>query len=195
MSEADFPACLLNWRRMNGMRQTELASLLGVSQGTVSRWESGRDLPTVARMRDISEFLANRRGKDPFALDIAFLRMQADCRALFDFDGARLLAVSRGLEAVWPDFANLVGTRMRPHLVGESAAIYCDRRLSGRLKSGEVGIVSGTSIRHVDLTDDRALRHHWNLAFRRYAGRTVGEMVYQPCEETRRLGIERVVSV
>lgn len=45
-----------------GMNQAELASLAGVSQGTVSRWEQGKLSPSFEEMRRIREE-AKRRGK------------------------------------------------------------------------------------------------------------------------------------
>lgn len=194
MDEQAFPDFLRRWRRSNAMRQSDLAKLLGISQGTVSRWEAGRDLPLVTRMRDVVDFLAKHHGREPFALDRSFVTMQADVRALFDYDGARLIAVSRGLDQLWPSFSGLVGTRMQPHLIGESSALYDDGRLARRIAAGEVGIVRGVSERHVQLTDDPPMRHRWIIAFRRYAGRTLGEMVYQPCDPRQRRGIERVIT-
>lgn len=195
VKHSDFSRFLVAWRRDNGSRQSDLAKLLGKSQAAISRWETGIDLPAVRQMAEIQEFLVNRKGRDPFALDIAFVRMQKDCRALFELDGAELLAVSKGFEAVWPEFGQFIGMRLKPHMNAESAAIYVDRRLSGRILSGEVDIVSGVSQRHVDLSSDAPFKHQWILAFRRFAGRTVGEMVYQPCDERKRPGIERVVSL
>lgn len=195
MLEDEFSRFLIAWRRENGCRQSDLAKLLGKSQAAISRWETGIDLPAIRQIADIRDFLANRKGRDPFALDVAFVRMQADCRALFDLDGAELMAVSKGFESVWPDFGQFIGTRLKPHMNAESAAIYVDRRLSTRIRSGEVSIVSGVSQRHVELSSDAPFKHQWILAFRRFAGRTVGEMVYQPCDERRRFGIERVITL
>ncbi|WP_421695651.1 helix-turn-helix domain-containing protein [Aestuariivirga sp.] len=195
MHSDDFTKFLIAWRRNNGLRQSDLAKLLGRSQAAISRWEAGIDLPAVRQMCDVQDFLVNRKGRDPFALDVAFVKMQSDCRALFELDGAELLAVSEGFKSVWPDFGQFIGMRVKPHMIGESASIYLERRLSGRIRSGEIGIVSGISERHVDLSNDAPFKHRWILAFRRFAGRTVGEMVYQPCDEGKRLGIERVIAL
>jgi DNA-binding XRE family transcriptional regulator len=42
-----FPALLRRWREKNGYSQQQAASVLGVSQGSVGQWESGRRSPTL----------------------------------------------------------------------------------------------------------------------------------------------------
>ena len=46
MSEAGFAERLKRYRREKGMTQQELADELGVSNKTISRWESGGGTPT-----------------------------------------------------------------------------------------------------------------------------------------------------
>lgn len=46
---------LIRKKRMEkGMTQLELADLLGVTQGAVMKWETGRCLPSLERMIQIS---------------------------------------------------------------------------------------------------------------------------------------------
>ncbi len=49
-------------RRLNGIKQAHLAELLGVSQGTVSRWESGAHEPDPSARAKIARLLAARTG-------------------------------------------------------------------------------------------------------------------------------------
>jgi transcriptional regulator with XRE-family HTH domain len=44
-------------RKEKGMSQKELADALGVTQGTVSAWESGRWDPTVENLRAVAKVL------------------------------------------------------------------------------------------------------------------------------------------
>lgn len=37
-------------RKKNGMTQSDLASMVGVQQNTVSQWESGKRNPTIQRL-------------------------------------------------------------------------------------------------------------------------------------------------
>lgn len=41
-------------REANGIRQSELASCLGVSQNTVSQWETGARIPRVDMLKKIA---------------------------------------------------------------------------------------------------------------------------------------------
>ena len=49
-------------RLERGLRQSELASLLGVTESTVWNWEDGRSAPPPHACREVIEFL----GYDPF---------------------------------------------------------------------------------------------------------------------------------
>ena len=44
-------------RKEKGLSQKELADALGVTQGTVSAWESGRWDPTVENLRAVAKVL------------------------------------------------------------------------------------------------------------------------------------------
>ena len=44
-------------REQKGINQTQLAAMLGVSQGSVSAWETGRWEPSIDALRKIAMFL------------------------------------------------------------------------------------------------------------------------------------------
>ncbi len=44
-------------RKEKGLKQSELAELLGVTSKTVSRWETGKYMPDLSLFVDISEIL------------------------------------------------------------------------------------------------------------------------------------------
>lgn len=189
-----FSKFLRSWRQTNSLRQIDVSELLGISQGTLSKWERGQDLPSVRRVQDIVDFISNRQGRDPFAVDRTFIAMQADIRALFEYEGARLISVSAGMRKQWPVFSTLVGKEMQQHLVGETRLIYEDVKLAQKIKAREVSIIVGVSYRHVDIPVDEPIKHRWILAFRSYAGRLLGEVVYYPCEPEARQRIEKILT-
>lgn len=195
MKGSDFSLMLTSWRHERGLRQSDMADVIGVSQGTISRWEAGTEVPPPHRLREITMFLREQRSRDPFVVDKTFVSLQTDVRALFDHNEARLLAVSEGLRKLWPSFATLIGVEMRRHLVGESRLIYDDARLAARIKMRDVGIIIGISDRHVELSPDDAVRHRWILAFRHYPGHTLAEMLYEACDPGLPPGIQRIISV
>lgn len=193
MNLKKFPQFLRTWRQTNSLRQVDVSELLGISQGTLSKWERGQDLPSVRRVQDIVDFISNRQGRDPFAVDRAFIAMQTDIRALFEYEGARLISVSAGMRQQWPVFSTLIGKEMRQHLVGETRLVYEDQELARKIRAREVSIIVGVSYRHVDIPVDEPIKHRWILAFRSYAGRLLGEVVYHPCEPEARQRIERIL--
>lgn len=48
---------LKDWRRAHFMSQKDLATKLGVTWGTVQRWEAGKGLPFPAKQRLLMEVL------------------------------------------------------------------------------------------------------------------------------------------
>ena len=65
MTEQEFAARLKRYRRERGLTQQALAEILGVSNSSVSRWESGSypDVPTLAA-------LARVLGVDPGRVNV-----------------------------------------------------------------------------------------------------------------------------
>ncbi|MGJ3262397.1 MAG: helix-turn-helix transcriptional regulator [Salinarimonas sp.] len=54
------PGALRRARQLRGMKQSHLAELVGVRQGTVSKWESGLALPSPAQARRLATLFAAR---------------------------------------------------------------------------------------------------------------------------------------
>lgn len=48
---------LRQYRQHNGINQAALAAMLGVDQTTISRWERGRDVPSLKALREIRDLL------------------------------------------------------------------------------------------------------------------------------------------
>ena len=92
---------LRRYRRLNGVKQGCLAELLGVSQGTVSRWESGAHEPDPAHRERIAGVIAARTGSDG---DAALRRLVATSPLAIHLvcDAThRLLAASAARAASW----------------------------------------------------------------------------------------------
>ncbi|WP_231420701.1 helix-turn-helix domain-containing protein [Sphingomonas sp. Leaf205] len=62
----DLPAgrALHRFRRLNSIKQGHIAELLNVSQGTVSRWESGAHEPEIHHRERIFAMIAARANND-----------------------------------------------------------------------------------------------------------------------------------
>lgn len=93
---------LRRFRRTNGMKQEHLAELLNVSQGTVSRWESGAHEPEIAQRHRILDIVAAHADNDS---DLAIRRLveQSSAAVHLVCDAShKLLAASPSRQASWP---------------------------------------------------------------------------------------------
>jgi transcriptional regulator with XRE-family HTH domain len=175
-----FGTRLKTWRRLNNLKQAALAQMLGVSQPAIARWEAGLDTPNPDRLKRLLHIM-DGSARDELALERLFIRRQAAMRALFDYDGLRMLELSEGFRRIWPDFSNLLDRPMVDHIVGEAQSLVGDRELHQFIVDGSLGLISGVSDRHTDHDLDHALRHRWHACFRRYGSRTLVDIVYEPC--------------
>jgi transcriptional regulator with XRE-family HTH domain len=193
MSEGDarFALRLRSWRRLNGIKQFALAEMLGVSQAAVSYWETGRDKPSPDLMKRITELISGSE-LDEIRLERVFTERQPGIMALYDLDGVRLLAASRGYRALWPGMSLLQGTSLERHLVNESGELLANAALRRDINSGKLALVSGVSDRHTDIIVDTAVRHEWNTRVRRFGPKTLLSISYDPCGETVPVGITEV---
>jgi transcriptional regulator with XRE-family HTH domain len=107
---------LRRFRRLQSIKQSHMAELLGVSQGSVSRWESGQHIPDDAALQRIEALIAARadsRGDAALKRLILSspLRIHLVCDATH-----RLLAVSPGRAAAWrADIGAHLGTSLWRH--------------------------------------------------------------------------------
>jgi transcriptional regulator with XRE-family HTH domain len=187
-----FAARLRTWRRINGIKQAALAEMLGVSQTAVSIWENGHDLPSAERIGRLEALMANT-ARDELAVERLFVERQGGIRALFDVDGARLLAVSRGFHALWPATAELTGSFFIEYLVNEARRLASDPKYTQAILSGELVLASGHSERMTNLDTDQVIPHRWHMCFRRYGARTVADVVYEPSDAAQGSGIDDLV--
>ena len=122
---------LRRFRLLNGLKQSHLAELLQVSQGVVSRWESGSHAPQPAHRAAIAGMIAAHTGDDADAalkrlVSTSSLPVHLVCDATH-----RLLAVSPARAALWKaDTAALIGTSLWPFASAEIVA--SERELAAR---------------------------------------------------------------
>lgn len=56
ITEEQIPGILKEYRKKKGLTQRELANIIGVSYTTISMWESGAQIPKVARFEAIARY-------------------------------------------------------------------------------------------------------------------------------------------
>lgn len=192
MSEFSIGQKLRIWRRANGIKQDAMAAALGVSQATVSRWESGRDVPSIEISRRITDLVATRV-RDELAIESRFVERLSSIQAIFEIDGIRLQAASAGCTHAWPRFSRLVGRSFEARMVGESRIILDDAAFRRDVIAGDVAMVVGVSQRHLDLETDPPLRHRWVARFWFHGHRVFTTLAYELCDAAIPTGIEQIL--
>jgi transcriptional regulator with XRE-family HTH domain len=123
VSELPIGLALRRFRRLNMVKQSAVAERLGVSQGCVSRWESGVHRPDLAQRERIVRLIAASPGNDR---DSALKRLvEGSGRPvhLICDSTHRLLAASRSRAASWGiDVSELVGRSLWPFASAEIEA-------------------------------------------------------------------------
>jgi transcriptional regulator with XRE-family HTH domain len=114
---------LRRFRRLNLVKQSAIAETLGVSQGCVSRWESGAHRPDAGQRDRIMRLISASAGNDR---DAALKRLvESSHRPVHLICDAshRLLAASRSRATSWrTDLSELIGRSLWPFASPEIAA-------------------------------------------------------------------------
>jgi transcriptional regulator with XRE-family HTH domain len=115
MSELPIGLALRRFRRLNMVKQSAVAEMLGVSQGCVSRWESGAHRPDGGQRDRIVQLISASAGNDQ---DAGLKRLVESSRHpvhLICDSTHRLLAASRSRAASWKtDISELIGRSLWP---------------------------------------------------------------------------------
>lgn len=92
---------LRRFRRLNAIKQGHFAELLGVSQASVSRWESGTHEPDAAHREKIAALIAAQTGSDADAALKRLVETSTQAVHLVCDATHRLLAASPARAASW----------------------------------------------------------------------------------------------
>jgi len=125
------------YRMRHGLSQCGLADLMGVAQRTISRWERGEDMPSVAQQKRLRDL-----GWDPASsLFRGIASSIAPCpapRALTRTSSLRLQALSGPALAKRPSMANWIDRDLAPIACGVLAEILEDQLLQRAIVAGEI---------------------------------------------------------
>lgn len=128
-------ADIKRWRALHRLKQSALADMLGVTQATVSKWESGLWQPTKTMALRLNEVISGvHEGK--LAIELACIAPQLQVRSIVRGKNFQFMGASAGMKQLWPETCAMVGQSLRDHFVNE-AATYCEQggipaRSSGR---------------------------------------------------------------
>lgn len=165
------------WRRANGLRQSDLAGKLGVTQGAVSRWEAGLDEPSVTIMKRLQSIIRDHASHE-ISLHKFFVETSPAVGVLLDLDGMRLIATSAAHRRVWPDFQQHVGKSLQDDLVETSQKIALDSELRYAAAEGELVQVRGIATAHTHLSPGTEIHHSWQANVRKAGSATLIEILY-----------------
>ena len=115
LSELPIGPALRRFRRLNMVKQSAVAERLGVSQGCVSRWESGAHRPDAAQRERIVQLISASVGNDhDAALKRLVVSSQRPVHLICDATHT-LLAASRSRAASWrTEISDLIGRSLWP---------------------------------------------------------------------------------
>lgn len=127
---------------------------------------------------------------DPLDVERAFIRNQSSVRALVDVDGIRLVGYSHGYAAVWDDFLRLLGKPVEDKVINELRTFAGSQSLKDQITAKELVMMSGISLRHLDIGLGPEFKHRWHMCFRRHGQKMYADMVFEPCDQSLETGIE-----
>lgn len=185
---------ITRWRKANKIKQSVLAEMLGVTQGTVSKWENGSaPLTRTAMLR--FDAVVSEMHQGQLAIELAYLNPQHQAKLLVQGRGLRILGVSKGFLSLWPGMNNFVGLNTRDFVVNEAAA-YCEEKDYLReAEDGELLMVTSVSNRLLGVGDEVGDEHRirWHAIARKLDGHFIHEVIYEPCPADTPVGFERIL--
>ncbi|ESW61679.1 MAG: hypothetical protein Q27BPR15_05305 [Rhodobacter sp. CACIA14H1] len=185
---------VIRWRVLHRLKQSALAEILGVSQATVSKWESGVSSPSTAMQHRLSDVMTGvHEGR--LAIELACLAPQQQIKTLVRGTSVQLLGLSAGFKQLWPETSELLGKNIRDLLVNEAAAYCNEGDYLREAVAGEILMVTGVSNRLLGVGDavDASQRVRWHAIVRRIDGELIHEMIYEACEPDTATGFEKIL--
>lgn len=175
------------WRQGQQLHQKELAHRLGVTQQAVSYWENAKDIPSDKILAQLRSLMVT---PDPLDVERAFIRNQSTVRALVDVDGIRLVGYSRGYVAVWDDFLQVLGKPVEHKVINELQTFAGSQTLKQQIVKNELVMMSGVSLRHLDIDLGPEFKHRWHMCFRKHGKKMFVDMLFEPCDQALETGID-----
>ena len=154
--------CLRQWRTVRRLKQSHVAELLGVSQGTVSRWESGVQAPAADERAALLALLAARLDT-PGDRQLARLVESSTLPVHLICDLThRLLACSEPrARQLQRDVAEMIGVSLWPAATPEIEAAEAGLAARGWYDGRAVSVEADTRGRRSPLIDIAESRFRW----------------------------------
>ncbi len=114
---------------------------------------------------------------------------------MVDTDGAKLISYSSGFEKVWSEFTKYKDLFLEDKLINEIQSIVGNAEYKKQILAGEIVVLAGTSIQHLDINIDKLLLHNWHVCFRNLDGNIIGDIVMEPASLDEKLGIKNIIKM
>lgn len=184
---------LFEWRQHNRLSRAHVAAFLAVTPKTVACWEAGATQPPRGLELRLTEMMRPDSAQQ-LALHKHVVQQYSSFVALIDFVDMHLVAASRGLQSLWPEFCSLIGQPVSVYLTAEAGALMADRTFVRRVKQGDIVQVSGTSERYGAEAAGTETRHHWSASYKAYATCLIAEVWYNPRHASEPLGVLEITT-
>ncbi len=162
--------------------------MLGVSQKTVSRWESGENRPGLAQQAQFRDLFREPSSTAFRALATTIKNCPAP-RALCFHDNLNLQALSQSRIAKRPSIVNWIGCDLLPIGCGVQADMLDDYPLQHSIGMGEIACINIVSRSNL-LTPEHPIigMHRTTISFYRIDGRLFRDSISVPAPEDLELG-------
>jgi hypothetical protein len=97
---------------------------------------------------------------------------------------------SHGYAAVWDDFLQVLGQPVEDRLINEMQIFAGSDTLRHQIEKHELVMMSGVSLRHLDINLGPEFKHRWHICFRRHGQKMFGDVLFEPCDTAMATGIE-----
>ena len=151
-SQSPWAMQLRRFRRAHALKQIVLAEMMGVDQTTISRWESGRQVPDFSMQRRLRDLIHKMPGAEDVAKHAVEMAMG---QAVLTSPRRVVLAASKAYSAAHGVTQNGIrGMCTRPMYTEEGEALWQTMYMAGFYR-GELASVTGVARAHA-LSDHRS---------------------------------------
>lgn len=178
--QSEWSNLIRQYRLRFGLTQQDLGYMLGVSQKTISRWESGENKPSL---RQQSQFVDSLRAPSSTIFNAlsASVRNCPAQRGLISLQNLTLLAVSPPAIIRRPLIVNWIGRGLLPIANGVVAEMLDDRELRRNIAKGEIACVRAITRRILKLPEYPAVgTYQTTISFFRIDGSLIGDVISMP---------------
>lgn len=185
---------IIRWRAAHRLKQSAFAEMVGVSQATISKWESNVWLPSKTMALRLNEVMSGiHEGR--IAIELACLQPQQQMKSIVRGSNIQVMGFSDGFRKLWPETCDFLGTSIRD-LLSNEAAEYCDGGdLLREAIDGEILMTTCVSNRIMSIGEEVDVRQRtrWHAIVRRIDGELIHELIYEPCDPNTPTGFEKIL--